>query len=332
MIEILFLLFAFQSAQDETIPANHSARKIDSIAAIVNNEVITQSELAQRLEPARKSFGFQDPAEWERFSKEQLRALVRDKLYAQAARRSALDQDLIEAQLKRILQDAEKNAGGKANLIEKLQQLGRSYDEFVAERRNEILSYYLIRYELGYAPGASGRYSTEIYVSPGEMRQYYRNHEKEFLQSEAVRGRQIFLSTEASIDPESVQQRATELREQIQAGGDFQSLAKEHSQWRANEGGDLGWVEKGNASFAPGIVSFLFSNSAGSVSEPLRIQGGYALVKVEERREGRMKSFEEVQLSLFTKLSKEREESRWQSLQERLLRDSYVWPADLFLR
>lgn len=307
-------------------------QKIDGIAAIVNNEVITESELRARLEPARKSFGYEDPAEWDRFVRETLTGMVRDRLFAQAAKRASLDQQRIEDELEKILKEAERQAGGRSNFLEKLQQMGRTYEDFVKDRRTEIASRNWKYYELGFIPGASGRPTTELYIPPGELEQYYKTHQREFTESEAARGRQIFLTIEDPAEAASARRKAEELRARVEAGEDFAALAKEHSDWKPKEGGDLGWVGRDSSSFERPIVSFLFSSLPGALSPVLPLRAGYAIVKVEARRERRLKPFEEVQLELHDKIWRERHAERLEALWVQLLRDSYVWPSELLPR
>lgn len=326
LLGILFL-----APQDSALPPQTTAasKRIDGVVAIVNNEVITESMLQGRLDRAKKSFGFKEPAEWNRFVRDMLVQMVKDTLYAQAAKRSSLDQQRIDMELEELLKGDEKLAGGKAALIEKLQQMGQNYEEYKRDRRLEIESRNLQYYEMGFIPGSSGRFSTEIYVSPGEMRQYFKNHEKEFVVAEATRARQIFLTAEDDLGLDDAKAKAATLLERLNKGEDFAKLAEEASEWKAAEGGDMGWVPRENSPFDRRIVAFLFSNPAGKVSEPIVLPSGVALVKVEERREKKIRGFEECQVEVTLRILRERHEERRRGLIDKLLRDSYVWPEDL---
>lgn len=324
------LLFLF--AQESTPPKTSGPQRIDGIVAIVNNEVITQSELQRRVESAKKSFGYSDPAEWERFVQEELKRLVQERLFAQAAKRASLDQQRIEEELERTLKLAEKSAGGRPELMEKLQQMGRTYEDFVKDRRNEIASKQWKYYELGIIAGASGRPGTELYIPPGELDQYYKTHERLFTENEGVKGRQIFIGVDSGEETPAAKRKADELLAKIQAGADFAELAKQNSDWKPKEGGDLGWIARENSSFEKPILSFLFSNPPGTVSPVLPLRAGYAIVKVEAKREKRLRPFEEVQLELYDQIWRERHADRLEALWIQLGRDSYVWPPELMPR
>lgn len=74
-----------------------------------------------------------------------------------------------------------------------------------------------------------------------------------------------------------------EIKQKLDAGGDFSALAREYSEDTGSkeDGGDLGWFSKSQmvAEFAEAA----FSLQPGQVSEPVKTQYGYHLIKVEER-------------------------------------------------
>lgn len=80
----------------------------------------------------------------------------------------------------------------------------------------------------------------------------------------------------------------------IKAGEDFQALAKEFSQdGSAADGGNLGWFAQ--ADMVPAFADVAFSLKPGQVSEPVRTQFGYHLIKAEETKPARQVPLAEVQ-------------------------------------
>ena len=79
------------------------------------------------------------------------------------------------------------------------------------------------------------------------------------------------------------QQAALDLKKQIDAGGDFASLAKSHSTCPSGrDGGNLGRFSKGD--MVPEFDAAVFGTlPVGHVSEPIKTQFGYHLIKVEKR-------------------------------------------------
>lgn len=74
------------------------------------------------------------------------------------------------------------------------------------------------------------------------------------------------------------------LKTQIEEGGDFAALAKEHSQCPSGKsGGDLGQFEKGR--MVPEFDELVFSAPIGQVEGPLQTQFGWHLVEVTSRNE-----------------------------------------------
>jgi len=77
--------------------------------------------------------------------------------------------------------------------------------------------------------------------------------------------------------------RIIEAKQKLDAGGDFAALAKEYSEdtGSQNQGGELGWFGKGR--MVAEFEAAAFKLQAGQVSEPVKTQFGYHLIKVEER-------------------------------------------------
>ncbi len=80
------------------------------------------------------------------------------------------------------------------------------------------------------------------------------------------------------------EERAKELKAELDAGADFAELAQEHgTDATRNRGGDLGWFAK--TDMVPGFAEAAFAIEPGSVSDPVQTQFGWHLIKVEDRRQ-----------------------------------------------
>jgi len=139
-----------------------------------------------------------------------------------------------------------------------------------------------------------------------QLHAYYDAHQKDF---EEARARHILLRVPPapavvkpdSKDPTDADQLAKikELRAKIVAGADFAEIAKTESADTSNaaNGGDLGWFPHGR--MAPAFDQAAFSLPVGEVSEPVKTQYGYHLIKVEERK---VKPFEEARAEIEAKI------------------------------
>lgn len=128
----------------------------------------------------------------------------------------------------------------------------------------------------------------EVTPTEEEIRQYYEAHEEEFDKGKEVKARHILFRVPQDADEETVEQirtKAEEVLQQIKEGADFAEMAREHSEDTASgqEGGDLGFFTKGM--MVPEFEEAAFALSPGEVSDLVRTQFGFHLIKADEVRE-----------------------------------------------
>jgi peptidyl-prolyl cis-trans isomerase D len=96
-------------------------------------------------------------------------------------------------------------------------------------------------------------------------------------------------------------EQASELAKQArEEGADFAALAREHSAdlGSRGQGGDLGWVDRGQTD--PAFEDALFELEQGAVSDPVRTDEGYHVILLRELRPATQQTFEEVREQLAT--------------------------------
>lgn len=133
-----------------------------------------------------------------------------------------------------------------------------------------------------------------ITPTPEELRGYYDSHLEDFTQLEQVHARHILINTSASRDAAAAQALANSAKARIAAGEDFAALALELSDDVSNRdrGGDLGFFGRGR--MVPAFEEAVFAATVGQVIGPIQTQFGFHLVEVLEKREERLRPFEEV--------------------------------------
>ncbi|CAN5612288.1 peptidylprolyl isomerase [soil metagenome] len=101
------------------------------------------------------------------------------------------------------------------------------------------------------------------------------------------------------------EQKAEEVKQQLQDGGNFAELAKEFSQdpGSKEEGGDLGC--QGEGSFVPEFEEAAFSADEGEVVGPVETEFGYHVIKVTETRPAETAPLEEVKPQIREQLAQE---------------------------
>jgi peptidyl-prolyl cis-trans isomerase C len=116
------------------------------------------------------------------------------------------------------------------------------------------------------------------------LREVYNDAVKNAVGQEEVRARHILVETE---------EEAKAILEQIKAGADFATLAKEKSKDPgAAAGGDLGYFTKDQ--MVPEFAEVAFKMYPGQVSNPVKTQFGWHIIKVEDKRTKPVPSFEQV--------------------------------------
>jgi peptidyl-prolyl cis-trans isomerase C len=146
----------------------------------------------------------------------------------------------------------------------------------------------------------------DVKVDEADLRKYYDQHKSEY---EQVHGAHILVRFQGSqvplrpglkdlTDAEALA-KAKDLRAQILAGADFADLAKKESDdiGSGNNGGDLGTFKHGQ--MVPSFEEAAFKLKPGELSEPIKTQFGYHLIKVQTHD---AKSFEDVRAEVEAKV------------------------------
>jgi len=145
-------------------------------------------------------------------------------------------------------------------------------------------------------------------VSTEEIKRYYETRKDTFKIPKQIRVRDILIKAgpqDTADQLEVKKKKAEEILAIAKKTKDFSSLAKKYSEAEdASKGGDMGWIQKG--SIGEQIESTLFSMKAGDLSDVFAAKDGFHILKVEEVKEEKQKSFEEVKDQILQTLKKEK--------------------------
>ena len=148
----------------------------------------------------------------------------------------------------------------------------------------------------------------KIQISPDEIKRYYDLRKDTFKINKEVRVRDILIKAGPQDTPDQLEgkkKKVDEVLEKAKKTKDFGSLARQFSEAEnASKGGDLGWIRKGM--LGEQIESILFSTKAGDLSGVLTGRDGFHIFKIEEIKEEKQKSFEEVKDQILQTLKKEK--------------------------
>lgn len=143
--------------------------------------------------------------------------------------------------------------------------------------------------------------SNGITVSDEEAKQYYDAHQKEFTTPEQIKARHILVKTE---------DEAKAIKADLDKGGNFEEIAKQKSTDKitAPRGGDLGLRQKGFLGVGgPDFEKAAFALEVGKISDPVKTNAGYHIIKVEEKRPPALRDFEKEKQNIIRRLKNEKE-------------------------
>ena len=169
--------------------------------------------------------------------------------------------------------------------------------------------------------------AAEVEVSEDDLRAYYESEvsrePERFLGLERRKAAHILLTSD------DAEERIKELRARIEAGEEFAAVAAEDSEdpGSAARGGDLGWVERGM--MVPAFEDALFAMESGTVSEPVRSEFGWHLIRLEEVEQSGGASFDEVRDDLLAEYRSRQAEDRYYDDAEALAQLAFENPDSL---
>jgi peptidyl-prolyl cis-trans isomerase D len=185
--------------------------------------------------------------------------------------------------------------------------------------------------DLAYIELRIDRLADDVQVSEDDLRAFYELEMTREPERYAGRERRkaAHILVRPGDDPGAAEVRARELRERIEAGEEFAAVAAEASDdpGSARVGGDLGWVERGM--MVPAFEEALFGMEEGTLSEPVRSEFGWHLIRLEEVEQTGGSSFEEARNELLRAYARRRAEDRYYDDAETLARIAFENPDSL---
>ncbi len=151
-------------------------------------------------------------------------------------------------------------------------------------------------------------YEPKVKISPDEIKRYYDQRKEMFSTPKQIRVREILIKVDPDSPPDKIEEKrkkAEEILEKAKKTKDFSSLAKQYSESEsAKTGGDLGWLQRGRVD--ENLEKTLFSLKGGELSGLVKRLDGFSLYKVEEVKEEKQRSLEEVQDQILQMLKREK--------------------------
>lgn len=255
------------------------------IVAVVNDGVITSTDLEQRTRIAILSSGLPDNSEVRAHLLPQiLRALIEEQLQVQEAKKLDLSvsKEEVDQALSRIAQD--NNIPG--DLLSFLEGRGISPAAMTSQVRNGILWSKVVQREI----------RPRVDIGEEEIDAVINRVRANAGKDEYLVG-EILLTVENPKDEDQVRQVADNLVQQIRGGANFSAVAHQFSQGvGAAQGGDMGWIQPGQLS--PELNKALAASTPGQVSMPIRTAKGFHILGVRGKRTVSLGNADEASLNL----------------------------------
>jgi peptidyl-prolyl cis-trans isomerase SurA len=258
-------------------PASSSATVIDSIAVVVNDDVITRNEIAARVRAivARmKSSNAPMPAEAD-LQRQVVEAMIVERAQNQLAKEMGVkvsDQELDRA-IGRIAEGQKMSLQEMRNQMEKE---GMTYPAFREEIRNEIMLQRLREHEV----------DAKIQISDAEVDTYMAAEKAAAADQFEINISQILVGIPQNASPEQIaarKARADEVARQLRTGADFAKIAATYSDAPdALKGGEVGWRDPNR--LPPLFADALGKLSPGQVTPVIRSSTGFHLIKLVGKR------------------------------------------------
>jgi peptidyl-prolyl cis-trans isomerase SurA len=279
---------------------------VDRVVAVVNNEVITLSDL-QREEALKKH-------ETARDDRLVLEDMIDRKLQMAAAKREGVD--VTDKELDDAVTDIMKrNSMDMMQFSLALTKEGLTLEQYKEELREQITLSRLFNKNV----------RSSVNVDEAEARAFYQNNLKSYSLPEEIRVRRIFLAVPDQATPDqaaSVEKKAQSVYARLQKNEDFIHLVREASQGEtAAQDGDLGFMRRDDA--LPEIAAAVRALNPGESSTPFMCAGGYNIIKLEEVRTP-VKPFETVKDEIMKTLYEQKLENTYRSWLQALRGDSHI--------
>jgi peptidyl-prolyl cis-trans isomerase SurA len=275
---------------------------VEEIVAKVNGDIITRGELEKdKMEFARQLqqqgvSGLELDRQVAKAGSDALSNQIDQLLLVQKAKDLNLN---VDADLNREI--AEIQSQSKISDPEKFhdwvrEQSGMSFEDFRLQRKNKLLTDRVLGEEVW----------RSIVIPEADMRKYYEVHKSEFVRQESVTLREILVST-GDGKPATVaaaEKKAKALLERARGSADkFSDLARQNSDdASAADDGLLPPFERGKLKKA--IEDVVFKHEKGYVTDLIRTDAGFMIMKVEEHVPEGQASFDEVKGEIANILSR----------------------------
>jgi peptidyl-prolyl cis-trans isomerase SurA len=273
--------------------AAHAQDDLDRVVASVDGDPITVHDL--KTFAAINKVTLSDPGDTNSpETRVVLKGVISERLLESEVKK--YKDQIDDRQVDEYISNFEQSNGmTDAQLRAQLQSQGHTYEEFRKHSRLELQKMIMIQKEV----------RGKVNISPDEVKAYYDAHPEEFSGGkETFKLAQILIAVPANATPaqvEAARVKADSIHKQLVDGADFSKLARQYSDDDSkSQGGELGDFSRGD--IVDPIQNAIDHMKAGEISDPIRTNHGFHIVKLEEHEQSGAKPFSEVSAQIQDKL------------------------------
>jgi len=289
---------------------------VEAIVAIVNDDIITLSQYKAQhdmfYQVLRSQFQGEDfDKQYNQLKANLLDTMITELLLLQEAGKKDLD---VSDQLNMYIENIKKenNIQTDEQLRQAMRQQGVNFDAWKKQQEDNFLKQAVLFMEV----------NRSIVIDDSEIVSYYKQHPEEFTELPEYRLRVISLSTDQKNDDE-LRAKQKEIDDRLAAGEEFASLAGQYSEGPEKESqGDLGTFKKGE--LAKTLEQAVERLNIGQLSSWIQSETGWYLIRLEEKKESRLRTFEDVREEIETKLSEEQSQEKQKEYLDRIRKGSFI--------
>ncbi|HZE89878.1 MAG TPA: peptidyl-prolyl cis-trans isomerase [Verrucomicrobiae bacterium] len=289
---------------------------IEEVAAFVNGQILTRSEIADREAQIRqqltRQFAGDDlEAKIAEARKNLLTDMIRELLLVQRAEILGLDLDKVYQQ---AIDNLKEQQGIKTNdeMSALLKQEGLTQDEL----RKTLLRYnvpdIMINLEV----------RQKLVVTDEELKAYFDKHREEFRVEESYKIREIVLLSDGHTDPE-LDALSAQIKAELAAGTPFAELVLKYSEAPSRfQEGLVGPMS--SADLSPTLRAAVEKMKPGDVSDPVAMPHGIHLIQLDTKTDAKEPDFEAVKTGIENKIKQEKFQAALEDYWQKLYRENRI--------
>jgi peptidyl-prolyl cis-trans isomerase SurA len=290
---------------------------LDGIAAVVNDDVITFSQVRELVGPAeaqarRELRGEALPAKIKEIRLKAINDLIDRQLILQEFNKNKFNipDHFVEDRVGTIVR--EEFGGDRSAFVRTLQAQGYTLERFKNLEKEKMIVQAM----------RSQNVKGDVIIPEPRIQEYYQKNRGEFSEDDQIKLRMIAIHR-AENGSDSRRSTVQDIRSRIVEGAEFQDLARMYSEDSTqDQGGDWGWINRRTLNEALSKVAF--SLKPGQVSEIIELGNSYYLLLVEAKKNASVKPLSQLRDNIQAKLIQEERRKREDEWISRLRKKAYI--------